>query len=121
MLLRDLEDPFQGSFCINSSAKQLQDFEQLLLEDIAQAEEDLKLVGPTLLTLDRNRVRPNYNTGNTVYLHLLTGPLASNIRMLGDAFAWTWRKIKGGLTVLGSRTWKRGRKRAKPQSGIPVS
>ena len=100
MLLRDLEDPFQGSFCINASSHQLRTFEKLLEEDIAEAAEEERFSGPTLLSLDQTRVRSNYNTSNTVYLHLLTGPLASNIRMLGDAVSWALRKLKRGWTIV---------------------
>jgi len=94
MLLKDLEDPFQGSFCINLTAKQLTAFEELLVADMKEAEDEYKQVGrPALMTLDRNRQRPNYNAQNTVYFHLLTGPLGNQIRILGDLFAWTFRQI----------------------------
>lgn len=110
MLLKDLEDPFQGSFCINLAAKQLTDFEKLLEADIAEAEAEHKQVGlPALLSLDRNRQRPNYNAGNTVYFHLLTGPLAANIKVLGDLFAWTCRRLTKSWSVLTTRAWRRPR------------
>lgn len=110
MLLKDLEDPFQGSFCINLAAKQLSSFEELLVADIAEAENERKEVGrPALMSLDRDRQRPNYNAGNTLYFHLLTGPLAANIRVLGDVFAWTFRQIKKWPDLM-RRSWRRPRK-----------
>lgn len=114
MLLKDLEDPFRGSFCINLSAKQLDSFEELLEADIAEAESEHKQVGRTaLITLDRDRQRPNYNTGNTVYFHLLTGPLGNNTRLLGELFAWTFRKITKSWAAFKSGTWRRRRGPAK--------
>jgi hypothetical protein len=112
MLLKDLEDPFQGSFCINLSAKQLNSFEQLLLADIADAEQQHQQLGPSaLVTLDRTRPRPAYNTRNTVYLHLLTGPFAHYIRMLGDLLAWSYRKVSRSWIVLKqvASNWKKKR------------
>lgn len=119
MLLRDLEDPFQGSFCINSSSQQLESLEELLMEDIREAEDHANQAGPTLLWLDqKNRERPNYNTGNTVYLHLLTGPLAANIRVLGDAFSWTWRKLYKGWTLIRNMAWRRPKKESRKETKL---
>lgn len=110
MLLKDLEDPFQGSFCINLAAKQLSSFEELLVADIVEAENEHTQVGPpALISLDRDRQRPNYNAGNTVYFHLLTGPLAANIRVLGDLIAWTFRHITKSWAALKKRAWRRPR------------
>lgn len=111
MLLKDLEDPFQGSFCINLAARQLSSFEELLAADIAEAETEHEQVGmPALVSLDRSRQRPNYNAGNTVYFHLLTGPLAFNIRLLGDLLAWTFRRFTKSLSTLKKRVaWRRPR------------
>lgn len=110
MLLKDLEDPFQGSFCINLAAKQLSSFEELLVADIAEAENEQKQVGlPALVSLDRTRERPNYNAGNTVYFHLLTGPLAFNVRILNDVFAWTYRQLTKSWASLKKRAWRRPR------------
>ena len=108
MLLKDLDDPFQGSFCINTSAIQLRSFEKLLMDDIAHAKDDAHHSGPTLLSLDRSSERPSYNTGNTVYLHLLTGPLGANIRLLGDVFSWAYQRITRGWWAL-KRKMIRGR------------
>jgi len=112
MLLRDLQDPFQGSFCITLTAKQLSTFEELLVSDIAEAEAESQQVGlPALISRDRGNQRPKYNTGNTLYFHLLTGPQAFNVRILGDIFAWLSRKFWRGwqeLKRLGS--WKSQRK-----------
>ena len=118
MLLKDLEDPFQGSFCVNTSAAQLRSFEQLLVDDIAQAKEDARQAGPTLMSLDQSRERPNYNTGNTVYLHLLTGPLGANIRFLGDVFSWAYQRIAMGMASLKRKTrrWSRSTKGPKARN-----
>jgi hypothetical protein len=121
MLLRDLENPFQGSFCINHASHQLDSLEKLLEEDIAEAAEHTQEAGPTFLSLDRNRERPYYNTGNTVYLHLLTGPLAANIRMFGDAFSWTWRKLKKGWTVVQNTLRRKPNKKLSGGSGVNAS
>ena len=116
MLLKDLQDPFQGSFCITRTANQLGTFEELLLSDIAQAEREAEQVGrPAMVSLDQNSQRPNFNTGNTVYFHLLTGPLAFNVRILGDVFAWFFRQSskwwqqmkKTTFFKLGDRKWLR--------------
>jgi len=110
MLLKDLEDPFQGSFCINLAAKQLTDFENLLKADIAEAEDEMKQVGlPAFISLDRERQRPNYHAGNTVYFHLLTGPLASSIRMIGDLLAWSCRRIMKSWAALKTGSWRKPR------------
>jgi len=107
MLLKDLQEPFQGSFCISLSAYQLDSFRKLLEADIAEAETERKEVGPSAVTsLDRDRGRSNYNTKNTVYFHLLTGPLGSNIRVLSEAFAWTFRKVSNTVRSL-RVTWAR--------------
>lgn len=100
MLLRDLEDPFQGSFCINLAAKQLNAFQQLLETDIDEAQQEQQQVGRSaFLSMDRNRPRLHYNTRNTLYFHLLTGPLGSNVKFLGDILSWTVRHM--------SNAWKR--------------
>ena len=101
MLLKDLEDPFQGTFCINLAAKQLSNFEELLVTDIAEAEKEQQQVGASaLISFDRARQRPNYNAANTVYFHLLTGPLGANIRFFGDIFAWTFRRITKSVSAV---------------------
>ena len=57
--------------------------------------------------------RYGYGLLSTLYFHLLTGPLGGNVRLIGDAIAWT-------ITIIGRRlraivNWKRwpwrGRKR----------
>ena len=111
MLLKDLGDPFQGSFCIGLATKQLRDVEDLLEADIIEAENEHKQVGRSaFIASDRTRPRPNYNTGNTVYFHLLTGPLAANVRIVGELFAWGFRQISKGWAKLKKRSW-RGRLR----------
>ena len=120
MLLKDLEDPFQGSFCINLAAKQLESLEQLLMEDIVQAEMEQQQVGRSAFSsLDRNRPRLNYHAGNTIYFHLLTGPFAANVKFFGDIFAWTARKIAKTWRVL----WKWPRRSdevlGRDEEGVP--
>jgi len=49
--------------------------------------------------------RYGYELLSTLYFHLLTGPLGGNVRLIGDAIAWT-------ITIIGRRlreivNWKR--------------
>ena len=49
--------------------------------------------------------RYGYGLLSTLYFHLLTGPLGGNVRLIGDAIAWT-------ITIIGRRlreivNWKR--------------
>lgn len=112
MLLRDLEDPFQGSFCINLAAKQLNAFQHLLEADIDEAQQEQQQVGRSaFLSLDRNRSRLHYNTRNTLYFHLLTGPLGSNVKFFGDILSWTVRHMSNAW----KRVWKWPR-RAPPKA-----
>lgn len=113
-LLKDLEDPFRGTFCVSTSALQLQSFEQLLMDDIAQAEIDARQAGPTFMSF-ANSDRPNYNTRNTLYLHLLTGPLGANIRFFGDIFSWFYQRISNGWVAVKN---KARRRRQQGQQGI---
>ena len=93
VLLVGLEDPFRGPFSIQLEAMQLSSFENLLLEDVQTAEAESESVGYSArLTLNRNNKRPNYNTGNTIMFHLLTGPWATPARYFGDLIAWMYKK-----------------------------
>ena len=112
MLLRDLQDPFQGSFCIKLAANQLTTLEELLESDISEAEAESQQVGlSAFITRNNGYPRPNYNTRNTLYFHLLTGPLAYNVRVLGDLFAWASRKVSAGWRRLKRRLSGRGQQR----------
>lgn len=80
MLLLGLKDPFRGPFSILLEAMQLGAFEELLKEDIQNAANDSKSVGPpALLSFDRESRCPNYNAWNTIHFHLLTGSLLFDI------------------------------------------
>lgn len=115
MLLRDLQDPFQGSFCITLTAKQLDSFEELLASDVLEAQAEYQQGGRSaLMSLDREYKRTKYNTGNTLYFHLLTGPLAYNVRVIGDVFAWVFRKFSMVWHRIKLRPRWKGRKSSAP-------
>jgi Protein of unknown function (DUF4239) len=97
MLVKDLQDPFEGSFCITREARQLQSFQQLLESDLYDAtrEKEQTIAGQVaLIALDREKRRVKYyDTKNTLYFHLLTGPVAGQVRLLGDLLAWAIGKL----------------------------
>ena len=61
--------------------------------------------------------RYGYGLLSTLYFHLLTGPLGGNVRLIGDAIAWT-------ITIIGRRVreivkwgrwpWRRKDRRKRP-------
>ena len=125
----DLADPFTGKFSLESASAQLDDFRLLLAEDVRDAEaEDGVISSATNKYFNTFAVNGNgdlatneagydkassFGLLSTVYFHLLTGPLASNVRILGDAAAWV-------ASVVASRTrailawrrwpWRRGKR-----------
>lgn len=94
VLLKGLDDPFQGPFSIRLSALQLEYLEDLLESDIEEAEKEIV---PSSFATDQNRDRPNYGTGNTLYFHLLTGPWASTVKVGAELVTWALRKVAKGL------------------------
>lgn len=129
----DLSDPFRGTFSIEGASTQLGDLRVCLREDVRDALTEngemssstrnffrSMLGGPDVSTsaeeqLSRQSGDDGINTDfnsssrygllSTVYFHLLTGPLGSNVRAIGDVVAWL-------ATLLGRRvraivSWKR--------------
>jgi Protein of unknown function (DUF4239) len=96
MLVKDLQDPFEGSFCITREARQLESFLQVLEADLQDAMRQSQQVPGqvALIALDREKRRVQYyDTKNTLYFHLLTGPVAGQVKLLGDLFAWAIGKV----------------------------
>jgi Protein of unknown function (DUF4239) len=96
MLVKDLQDPFEGSFCITREARQLESFLQVLQADMSDTMRQTQQVPGqvALIALDREKRRGQYyDTKNTLYFHLLTGPVAGQVKLLGDLFAWAIGKV----------------------------
>jgi hypothetical protein len=104
VLLKGLDDPFQGPFSIRLAALQLDYFDELLMSDMQEAEEESNQSGlSALVSMNRDQDRPNYNTGNTLYFHLLTGPWSSSVKVVGEVYTWITRKL--------SKVWGRVKRR----------
>jgi hypothetical protein len=60
---------------------------------------------------DDSRTRTRYSLISTIYFHLLTGPLGSNVRAAGDVLAWIATAITNRVRlVLGwGKRWKKRR------------
>ena len=113
----DLADPFSGTFSVAGTSVQVGDLRLCLLEDVREAKSDASELSSfkfrSLSNGNGNRksmdnpspqqsnVSPS-RYGNsfvsTVYFHLLTGPLGSNVRAIGEVLVWTatavWKKTK---------------------------
>lgn len=130
----DLRDPFNGTFSIASTSAQVGDLRLTLVEDVREANTEadelfsssFKLFGnaesssavegagkkkrdPQKGETTKKAVSPS-RFGNslpsTVYFHLLTGPLGSNVRALGDAVAWVATFVrKRARSVLSWKRW----------------
>ena len=118
VLLKGLDDPFQGPFSIRLAARQLHYFDELLESDILLAEDECQEVGRTgLVALDRKQQRPKYGTRNTIFFHLFTGPWAGTVRVLGEAFVWITRNISKGVARFRRLL---PRRRIEPRSSMEV-
>jgi len=73
----DLCDPFRGSFNIKPATRQLLPLITLLDADLAAAAATGSVASP----------RGSWSLRDTIYFHLLTSGLASQVRALGDLFA----------------------------------
>lgn len=104
VLLKGLDDPFQGPFSIRLAALQLTYFDDLLESDILEAKAECS--PSALIASERQIERPNYNTRNTLYFHLLTGPWASTVKIAGEIFTWTFRKMR---MIWRRMQWKRAK------------
>lgn len=124
-LVFDLSDPFSGSFSVAGVAAQVGDLRLCLLEDVREAKSDASVLSSStfrfLPSPDSNRgasassndklkpmnsvsrremspSRYGNNIFSTIYFHLLTGPLGSKVRALGEIVAWTatllWKKTR---------------------------
>lgn len=60
---------------------------------------------------DNSPTRTRYSLVSTIYFHLLTGPLGSNVRALGDILAWIATTITKRVrkVINWKRAWKRQR------------
>lgn len=104
VLLKGLDDPFQGPFSVRLAAIQLDYLDELLEADIVDAEQES---GPSsFVSINRGRDRPNYNSGNTLYFHLLTGPWAASVKIVGELVTWTLRKMSKAWAWV-ARPWQR--------------
>lgn len=123
----DLSDPFRGTFSIEGASTQLADLRVCLREDVRDALTEngemssstrnffrSMLSGPDSSTSVEEQVSQQsgesgrnldlnpstrYGLLSTVYFHLLTGPLGSNVRAIGDIVAW--------VTTISSRRMKK--------------
>jgi hypothetical protein len=140
-LCLDLDDPFTGSFSINSASAQIGDLRLCLQEDVREANSEQgeissrtikalrELLKPTSSntdgTVEKDRIgkregdkadgydspaRTRYSLVSTIYFHLLTGPLGSNVRALGDLLAWVATTITKPVRKF--LNWRRKRKYA---------
>eukprot|EP00614_Pseudopedinella_elastica_P025980 CAMPEP_0172624816 /NCGR_PEP_ID=MMETSP1068-20121228/139463_1 /TAXON_ID=35684 /ORGANISM="Pseudopedinella elastica, Strain CCMP716" /LENGTH=301 /DNA_ID=CAMNT_0013433905 /DNA_START=135 /DNA_END=1037 /DNA_ORIENTATION=- len=98
-LLADLWDPFRGSFCVTGATTQLEQLKKQLVLDMREAEierDTSRLPLPAKYQpsdqFGESSSSPlggvRYGPRNTVYFHVLTGPLAANVRALNDVLAW---------------------------------
>uniref|UniRef100_A0A7S1Y1T8 Uncharacterized protein n=1 Tax=Grammatophora oceanica TaxID=210454 RepID=A0A7S1Y1T8_9STRA len=92
VLLKAMDDPFQGPFSMRLAAKQLDFFNELLESDIETALDEVSGPSSLISTKERDEDRPNYNTKNTLYFHLLTGPWASTVKVTSEVVTWAFRK-----------------------------
>jgi hypothetical protein len=58
---------------------------------------------------DDSRTRTRFSLISTIYFHLLTGPLGSNVRAAGDVLAWVATAITNRVRLVLSWTkrWKK--------------
>ncbi|KAL3796194.1 hypothetical protein ACHAWO_010474 [Cyclotella atomus] len=131
-LCLDLDDPFTGSFSINSASAQIGDLRLCLQEDFREANSEhaeissramkalRELLRPTNIKsdgkvdkledrYDDSRTRTRFSLISTIYFHLLTGPLGSNVRAAGDVLAWVATAITNRVRLVLSWTkrWKK--------------
>mmetsp|Transcript_19794 Transcript_19794/g.35814 ORF Transcript_19794/g.35814 Transcript_19794/m.35814 type:complete len:494 (-) Transcript_19794:76-1557(-) len=133
----DLSDPFSGTFSIEGAGTQLADLRVCLREDVREALAEAgeissstrnffrSTLGGPVVSASKKPSKKSSEDGNdgdinpssrygllsTLYFHLLTGPLGSNVRAIGDVMAWL-------TTLLGRRVrsivnwqqwpWQRG-------------
>jgi len=143
----DLRDPFSGSFSVAGTSAQVGDLRLCLLEDVREAKSDASVLssstfrffpspkaekenttsngkpkpmnGPSRRDISPSRYGNNFFS--TVYFHLLTGPLGSNVRALGELVAWAativWKKTR-------PESWRRKlwpwTKRGRPKASLDV-
>ena len=127
-LCLDLADPFSGTFSVAGTSAQVGDLRLCLLEDVREAKIEAERLsfstfrffpsneestggattsdgkpGPMRGASRRNASPSRYGNNflSTVYFHLLTGPLGSNVRAIGELFAWgatvVWKKARSFL------------------------
>ncbi|KAL7532329.1 hypothetical protein ACHAXR_004564 [Thalassiosira sp. AJA248-18] len=143
----DLADPFSGSFSVAGSTAQVGDLRLCLLEDVREAKSEASELSSSTFrffrspypeeekgTTSSGRPKPmkgpsrrdtspsryGNNFLSTVYFHLLTGPLGSNVRAVGEILAWAmtlvWKKTR---PLLVWRRWPWVKKESKRPPGLP--
>lgn len=133
----DLSDPFSGTFSIEGASTQLEDLRVCLREDVRDAlSEDgegssstkgffRSVLGGPDASLEESPLRrsveddnnrdinpsPRYGLFSTIYFHLLTGPLGSNVRIIGDVLAWVTTLVsRRAVAIANWRRWPWRRK-----------
>jgi hypothetical protein len=150
VLCIDLADPFSGSFSVAGTSAQVGDLRLCLLEDVREAKNDATelsvsafrffvpsyaekgitsssssgkpkpMNGPSRRDVSPSRYGNNFLS--TVYFHLLTGPLGSNVRAIGELVAWAattvWKKSRA-LLAWRERKWPWMKKKSKkPKASV---
>ena len=80
-----------------------------LFKPVASNNENIEKERKTRDGYEDAPTRTRYNLISTIYFHLLTGPLGSNVRALGDVLAWvatTITKRVRGFLDWRKRAWK---------------
>lgn len=107
------------------------DFRLCLQEDVREANAEMSQISSRTMKALRGLLKPSkekdeikdktqeydeelpsrtrFNFISTIYFHLLTGPLGSNVRALGDVFAWVATTITKRVRIIidWRRRWKR--------------
>ena len=142
----DLADPFTGSFSIAGTSAQVGDLRLCLLEDAREARSEASELsfstfrffpspsseesnggktsngkpGPMKGSSKRNPSRYGNNFLSTVYFHLLTSPVGSNVRAIAELFAWGatvfWKRAR---SILDWRAWPWMKQESKRKLGFP--
>lgn len=119
----DLSDPFSGTFSMEGASTQLEDLRVCLREDVRDALSEegemasstrdffrYVLGGPDASVANtsanrsgegaKNNPSPRYGLFSTLYFHLLTGPVGSQVRAIGDILAWGTAIVKRRVVAI---------------------
>lgn len=139
-LVIDLADPFSGSFSVAGTSAQVGDLRLCLLEDVREAKSDASELSFSVTKFlpfwkehsakpkPMDSLSPRRDTspsryGNhfisTVYFHLLTGPLGSNVRAIGELMAWAatviWKKTR---PLARKFLWMKKKSKKQPRASV---